>query len=256
MIPLTVEESLKKELTTFIDSGDFIDLFSLRKYLIKIESIPVYSRKKMMEGLAYAAAGSFDKANEAFRLALQTNDPIVIGNYLTYLVSTYQIKEYMLEVIRFSHTFDNITALHVALYYAVFFLNHEKSKEINERILKVKSLSRGDPEYIVNNYRYFAENIGLFMSIGNLNNDDVDWMNNQIIDICKKNKTTPLFIQHYVDNHDSDVAFITTIDSSDPELLSELSYNLAMSIAENDKFLLNGITGWFKGIDSSEVIPV
>lgn len=246
MIPKPIADELQDELTSFISEGDVMDRFTLKKYLDKAADIPEYDIRHMINGLSYAASGLFDKANESFRVALQSNNSRVQRNYFAYLNTTKQVKKYIEESYKI---IGRITApvIHiVSVNSAIFFGDVDAAKAELDALLKSRPLQNFNYEHIISQYDYFLHNFGDFMSIGKMTKNDFEWMNSQILEVCEKLKAIPLSTQHYIDKECNEIAFITTIATKDPELLANLDFELAMMISENDSFLERGITGWFK----------
>lgn len=253
MIPEPIENELQKELTSFLLGGEVLDRFTLKKYLEKSESIIDYDTRYMIKGLAYGAARDYEKANDAFRVALQSHSDIVQRNYFAYLNTTKQIKKYVKDSYRMIGNVSSQLIRIVTVQSAIFFGDKEKARSELDKLISNPPLQDFDYQHIINEYAYFASNFGDFMAIGNITDKDFDWINNQILEVCERLKTLPLSTQHYVDRDHGEVAFITTVSTRDPEIIASMDFELAMLIAENDSFLERGITGWFKPFTGEEV---
>lgn len=253
MIPIKVSDKLTNELMDKIDSGEIIHTFTLKRYLKEAESILEYDLKKMTCALAYAAAGMYEEANEQFRLAMQTNNEVIIRNYMVYLLQTNQIRKYMQEAIKYSSKIKSIHAQYIGLNYAIFFLDKEKATDIYTRLVRLEPEMSELSSVHVAHYISFMDNIDKMLKSVNMDISNAQWLNEQIINICERNKVAPFIINHYKDNIDNGMAFITGIESSDPELIANLNFELAMTISTNDHLLSNGITAWFKGMESDKV---
>ncbi|MFB0770345.1 MULTISPECIES: hypothetical protein [Proteus] len=253
MIPEPIDNELQNELTSFLLNEKELDQFTLKKYLHKAESIERYDIRHMIIGLAYAAARKYDRANESFRIALQSNDERVQRNYFAYLNSSKQIKKYIEDSYKIIGNISAQIIRMISVPSAIFFGDKESARIELEKLLKNPPLQNFNYQHIIDQYEYFLSNFGDFMTIANMTDKDFDWFNNQILDVCERLKTIPLSTQHYVDRNHGEIAFITTVSTRDPEIIANMDFELAMLIAENDSFLERGITGWFKPFSGDEV---
>ncbi|HAT1528804.1 TPA: hypothetical protein PC505_001089 [Morganella morganii] len=253
MIPEPIDNELQDELISFLLSGETLDRFSLKKYLHKAESIDRYDIRHMIIALAHASARDYNKANDSFRIALQSHNERVQRNYLAYLNASKQIKKYVTDAYGMIGNVSAQVIRMVTVPSAIFFGDKESAKTELERLLKNPPLQDFNYQHIIYQYEYFVNNFGDFMAIGNITDKDFDWINNQILEVCEKLKTLPLSTQHYVDREHGEVAFITTVSTRDPEIIANMDFELAMLIAGNDSFLERGITGWFKPFTGEEV---
>lgn len=253
MIPKPIDSELQDELTSFLLSGKELDLFTLKKYLHKAESIDRYDIRHMIIGLAYGAAKKYDKANESFKIALQSNNERVQINYFAYLTNSNQIKKYIEDSYKIIGSISAQIIRMISVPSAIFFGDRNAAKIELEKLLKNPPLQNFNYQHIIDQYEYFANNFGDFMAIANMTDYDFNWFNNQILDVCERLRATPLSTQHYVDRSHGEIAFITTVSTRDPEVIANMDFELAMLIAENDSFLERGITGWFKPFSGDEV---
>ncbi|WP_038155813.1 hypothetical protein [Trabulsiella guamensis] len=251
LAPINKLNETLEMLTSRIDDGCDLDVFTFNRVVSSARKIPDEPLKLMLLALAHGAAGKHDDAVNFFKQAVVYRDEIIARNYLSYLSHTGQYELYREEAVRLAKEIVSKT-LSIRARNATYADGDSELSLFFAR--KALSMVGDDRERAIMEREVMNRTQALdrFVEVTRLSTAEISTLTRAVVNVAKKHDV--LAVSHdYYTGSDGDAGIICDIFCEDADLISDMDIEVATELAMNEMFADKNITAWFRGRNRQEI---
>ncbi len=243
-VPKTTE--LLRTLTSYIDEGHAIDTWAAAVVNREIAAIEDPAARAMLNALRLGALGKEDEAVDSFDSALRVYcDPVIGLNFSTYLRRVGRYSSYVDLAYRLSELFEDPEIVSNACEAAYVTADLPRVHTFSMRLCKYVSSQTQDRVDIMSEADSFAkllQNAERSMGVSPILVQKLASLSISVADRHRK-----MVSGSRVSIAEGQIMVTVDVREADPEQLSDMNYELAMAIADNDELFDIPATAWFRG---------
>ncbi|MDA5483108.1 hypothetical protein PGS49_21040 [Yersinia intermedia] len=244
--PIPKTNEISQELTSRLDSGVTLQPMEFRRFVREIEKIKDCREHDYLMALVNAANGAHDVALEWFQKALKHKEPIIAENYLVYLIKSHRHLEYVRESLSLAREYPGSIDINDKAFEGRLLLCDINGIEETSKKL-ISMLPREESEVIMENASLAINRSRNFVANAGMEDSDLVALNELLLKISGQANASPTNLDFFSMTEEGTNSIICSVDTNDADLLSEMNFNLAMSIADSDRFVGKKFSSWFRG---------
>lgn len=244
--PLQKTNEISRELSSYIDDGKLLQPLEFRRYLREIEKIKDMRAYEYLMAMVNGANGSHKAAMEWFEKALRHGEPVIAENYLVYLSKNFKYIDYVNESLALAEAYPgNIDIYRKALKGRIFSCDINGVERVAHELSRM--LPAKEREDVMIQASNVIEQARKFAVSAGMDDDDLTALSEILLGIAEQAKATYSQLTYFSMVEEGTNALIFHVQTDNSDLLSEMNFDLAMTLANEDRFVGKKFSSWFRG---------
>ncbi|MBS4690092.1 hypothetical protein [Aeromonas veronii] len=241
--PLPKTSELHTTLTAYIDAGQIMPEWEAAKIKREIRSIENPVASLQLTALCFGAMGKEDDAIESFSVAMERfYEPRVGINFCTYLKRIGRNTDFLQHAYLFAEQFEDPDLVQTAWESAKVMFDDAKVRTFSRKLRKYYPNEHG--ENIVTTSEAFIGRLQNLEAELGVKAADIHRLSEACLRIATKYRKSINSSGLGVGEGLAMVCF--EVDRCEPDVVSDMNYDLAMEVAELDNLLDIPATAWFR----------
>ncbi|SQJ22129.1 Uncharacterised protein [Serratia rubidaea] len=245
--PKAKTSDLHHKLVGYIDSGEIPDVGVIEE-ILRDASYLLEPERSYIRAMVHVAKRDHSGAMQFFEQSLRYDDVRVALNYLAYLGTSAHNYTHRLEIYRLEELYHNSTMRRIArnASYGI-----GDSRRVRQYTLKMAALLDGEQKQrMMSEGEAMMQRIQDFKELTSLTQKDVEDLCDTAEGLANAQNVNCIGVSYFIDTH-GDCAYIIDAETEDPEILSELNFELACVLAD-EKYIDKAFTSWFRSVSRKD----
>ncbi|MFP1871944.1 tetratricopeptide repeat protein [Lonsdalea quercina] len=236
---------ISDELVDILATKTSITEMQFFRYLRDIEKLRDSASEDYLKALANGAFGRKDEAVAFFEEALKQNNALIAENFIVYLNDYGSFREVDEAVNRLVEHFHSPTMLNHAWEANLFMGRISKALYYAEKLRRMSC--EKEAELMMNLASSALEQSTCFQQATGLTDFELEDIADRAVDVMTNYKVNPVALYFCFVLEEKTSSYIMQVNTTDPEVLSDMNLDIAFSLAENESFIGKPFSVWFEG---------
>ncbi|HCA0685134.1 TPA: hypothetical protein MNM99_003593 [Citrobacter freundii] len=243
--PALKANEISSELIDILASKTKISEMQFYRYIKDIERLKDSASEDYLKALANGAYGRKDTAVAFFEEAIKQKNVVIAQNFVVYLNDYGTYREVHDAANRLVAHFNNPTMLSHAWETNLFMGNVDKALYYAERLIGM--MDEKEAEMVKHLAATALAETTLFKRTTGISDIELQDIASRVIDVIDSYKVSPLALAFYSVPEEKTSSYVMTVDTLDPDILSDMNLEIAFSLAENEDLIGKPFSVWFEG---------
>lgn len=236
---------ISSELIDILASKTQISEMQYYRYLKDIEKLRDSSSEDYLKALANGAYGKKDAAVAFFEEAAKQGGELVAQNYIVYLSDYGTYREVQDVVNRFAGRYISRTMFGHAWETNLFMGDIDAALYFAERLISIAD--EKEAEMVTDRAASALAQTTQFKQFSGVSDDEFKDIANRVVDVMDSHGVSPVALSFFSIPEEQTSSYVMTVDTVDPDVLSDMNLDIAFSLAENDSLIGKPFSVWFEG---------
>ncbi|EOX9504191.1 TPA: hypothetical protein MC588_004404 [Citrobacter amalonaticus] len=236
---------ISNELVDILANKTELTEMQFYRYIKDIEKLHDNSSEDYLKALANAAYGRKDAAVAFFEESLKQNNSLIAQNYIVYLNDYGTYTEVYEAVERLVDRFYTPTMVDHAWETNLFTGHIDKAIFYVEKLINM--VDEKEADMLKNLAANALKQSRLFKRTTGISDHEFQDIAKRVVDVMDNHKVSPIAISFYAVPEEKTSSYVMSVNTLNPDVLSDMNLDIAFSLAENDGLIGKPFSVWFEG---------